>query len=100
MKNGSSGHGSAVLMVRARRQSLAAGPHRAEEPARRAHRARPAGRGGPGRAGQTLVVRGDPGVGKTVLLDYLADRPAGRWPGSWDRTVKPRLVRNKKIFFT
>jgi Cdc6-like AAA superfamily ATPase len=23
---------------------------------------------------QALVVRGDPGVGKTVLLDYLADK--------------------------
>lgn len=26
---------------------------------------------------QALVVRGDPGVGKTVLLDYLADRARG-----------------------
>jgi DNA-binding CsgD family transcriptional regulator len=31
-------------------------------------------RGGEGRA---LVVRGEPGVGKTVLLDYLAGRAAG-----------------------
>ena len=31
------------------------------------------------RAGQsqTLVVRGDPGVGKTVLVDYLAGRASG-----------------------
>jgi DNA-binding CsgD family transcriptional regulator/tetratricopeptide (TPR) repeat protein len=31
------------------------------------------------RAGESraLVVRGDPGVGKTVLLDYLADRASG-----------------------
>jgi midasin (ATPase involved in ribosome maturation) len=27
--------------------------------------------------GQALVVRGEPGVGKTVLLDYLAGRAAG-----------------------
>src|SRR3984893_12348714 len=27
--------------------------------------------------GQSLVVRGDPGVGKTVLLDYLAGRASG-----------------------
>jgi DNA-binding CsgD family transcriptional regulator len=27
--------------------------------------------------GQALVVRGDPGVGKTVLLDYLAGRASG-----------------------
>ncbi|MBV8578713.1 MAG: AAA family ATPase, partial [Acetobacteraceae bacterium] len=33
------------------------------------------------RAGQsrTLVVRGEPGVGKTVLLDYLAGRARGFW---------------------
>ena len=31
-------------------------------------------RGGEGRA---LVVRGEPGVGKTVLLEYLAGRAAG-----------------------
>ena len=28
--------------------------------------------------GRALVVRGEPGVGKTVLLDYLAGRP---WHG-------------------
>src|SRR5262245_49212863 len=27
--------------------------------------------------GQALVVRGDPGVGKTVLLDYLAGQASG-----------------------
>ena len=32
---------------------------------------------GPGRA-STLLVRGKPGVGKTVLLDYLAGRASGR----------------------
>ena len=31
------------------------------------------------RAGESraLVIRGDPGVGKTVLVDYLADRASG-----------------------
>src|SRR5205807_3156657 len=28
--------------------------------------------------GRALVVRGEPGVGKTVLLDYLAGRASGR----------------------
>jgi hypothetical protein len=30
-----------------------------------------------GGAGRALVVRGDPGVGKTALLDYLAERASG-----------------------
>ena len=29
------------------------------------------------REGRALVVRGEPGIGKTVLLDYLAGRAAG-----------------------
>src|SRR5258708_24436635 len=35
------------------------------------------------RAGESraLVVRGEPGAGKTALLDYLAGRPAGRRAG-------------------
>ena len=30
--------------------------------------------------GRALVVRGEPGVGKTVLLDYLAGRPGPSGP--------------------
>jgi hypothetical protein len=29
--------------------------------------------------GRALVLRGEPGVGKTVLLDYLTRRAAGCW---------------------
>jgi hypothetical protein len=30
-----------------------------------------------GGAGRALVVRGEPGVGKTALLDYLAEQASG-----------------------
>jgi hypothetical protein len=34
------------------------------------------------------VVRGEPGVGKTVLLDYLAGRASGRrGPGHWPAVI-------------
>ena len=32
-----------------------------------------------GGAGRALVVRGEPGVGKTALLDYLARPTSGCW---------------------